>query len=315
MKLRFVLLAFLLIFAIVAKAQQPIRVSMSPDSVRVGELSTVVWTFDVPAGAQVISMPQIPDSLASGIEVIEKQQLLTEKVNGGKRMSQKLLISAYDSGNFVFPALQAVSLSGIDTTFWQSDSMFLYATTVPVDTTAAVKDVKDIYDVQEEPSYTWLWFVGGGVLLAILVVLLIWYLQKRRKKVIVPEELVVWENPFERAIESLRKMQENRSWMSSLPGDFYKDVTDILRKYLIYGHQIQAAEMVSSEMMNAANNAAMTEAAKNSLLNVLQVADMAKFARFKPQPGMYEKSVEDAIAFVEETRPIELNTTDNELAK
>lgn len=315
MKRRFVLLTLLLTFAIVANAQQPIRVSMSPDSIRVGELSTVVWTFDVPAGAQVISMPQIPDSLPSGIEVIEKQQLLTEKVNGAQRMSQKLLISAYDSGIFVFPALQALSVSGTDTTFWQSDSLFLYATTVPVDTTAAVKDVKDIYDVQEESSYAWLWFVGGGVLLAAIAFLVFWYIRKRRKKEPIPEEAIVWENPFERALESLRKMQDNRSWITSLPGDFYKEVTDILRKYLVYGHQIPAAEMVSSEMLNAVSRTTTTESAKAKLQSVLQVADMAKFARFKPQPGVYEKSLEDAIAFVEETRPVELNPTDNELAK
>ncbi|PKP03264.1 MAG: hypothetical protein CVU11_08915 [Bacteroidetes bacterium HGW-Bacteroidetes-6] len=315
MKQLIVLFLLLIVIAFSANAQQRIRLSMSPDSIRVGELSTVLWSFDVPAGSKVVLMPQIPDSLPGGIEVIDKQQIITEKLNGSQRTSQKLTVSVYDSGNFVFPALQAMCVSGTDTVLLQSDSLFLYATTVPVDTTAAVKDVKDIYDVPEETDFRWLWYVVGGVLLAIVAFFIFNFIRKRRKQIPVAEEEVVWENPVERALEALRKMQENRDWMSMLPGDFYKEVTDILRKYLFYAHHIHAAEMVSSEMMNAVLAAAMPAQANAKLLSVLQVADMAKFARFKPQPGMFEKSLGDAIAFVEETRPVELNLTDNEMAK
>jgi len=258
-------------------------------------------------------MPVVPDSMPSGIEVVKKKEIITEKKGKRDIYTQQLSVSAYDSGYFAIPALSALVLQDNDTMEILSDSLMLYCTTVPVDTTKAVKDIKDIYEVENKPSWEWLWYLIAGVLIAAAGVFI--FLRLRKKKPVIPVEEIVWVNPAEAALNALRRMQESRSWFSVSPKDFYTELVEILRKYLIYSRDIHAEEMLSSELIDAVIKADLPSESIRTLRGILNVADMAKFARFRPEPGQYEKSVSDAISFVVETRPVETNTDSNGMDK
>jgi len=300
-------LLILTFIAAMAGAQNDLKVSLKPDSIRVGELTELQWQFTVPAGTIVLQLPSVPDSMPSGIEVIERKDIVTEKKNGREIYKQLLTVSAYDSGTFVVPALRALLRKNNDTTEILSDSLILYCTTVPVDTTAAVKDVKDIYEVDSRKSFQWLWFVLGGAVLAAAGIFLYFFLRKKRKPSL-PDEAIIWINPSEQALASLRKMQESRSWYGISPKDFYTELVEILRKYLIYSRNIKAEEMLSSELLEAVSKEGFPANSIYTLNGILRISDMAKFARFKPEPGQFEKSISDAIAFVIETTPAETKT-------
>lgn len=286
-------------------AQSDLKVSLSRDSIKVGELSQMQWQLSVPAGSKVLQMPVVPDSMPSGLEVVKKKDVVTEKKNGLDIYKQQLSVSGYDSGYFAIPALTARILKGEDTIDVFSDSLMLYCTTVPVDTTKAVKDIKDIYEVSANPSWRWLWYLLGGILLAATGFFI--YMRLRRKKPAEPAEEIIWINPAEAALSALRKMQDSRAWFSTSPKDFYTELVDILRKYLFYSRNIHAEEMLSSELIEAVMQAQLPAEPVFNLKEILSVADMTKFARFKPEPGQYEKSISDAIAFVTATRHPESN--------
>jgi len=304
--------AALLIFIFIAlglQAQNDIKVSLSRDSISIGELSDFQWQLSLPAGTKILQMPLVPDSMPSGIEVVKKKDVITEKKGKHYIYKQQLSVSAYDSGYFAIPALSALFLQNNDTVEIFSDSLMLYCTTVPVDTTKAVKDIKDIYEVEGKTSWNWLWYVLAGILIAAAGVYL--YFRLRKKKPVIPVEEIVWINPAEAALTALRKMQESRSWFNVSPKDFYTELVEILRKYLIYSRGIHAEEMLSSELIDAVTKAELPAESVHTLRGILNVADMAKFARFRPEPGQYEKSVSDAIAFVIDTKPVETNTDSN----
>ncbi|HPS84871.1 MAG TPA: hypothetical protein PLA88_11165 [Bacteroidales bacterium] len=290
-------------------AQNDIKVSLSRDSISIGELSDFQWQLSLPAGTKILQMPLVPDSMPSGIEVVKKKDVITEKKGKHYIYKQQLSVSAYDSGYFAIPALSALFLQNNDTVEIFSDSLMLYCTTVPVDTTKAVKDIKDIYEVEGKTSWNWLWYVLAGILIAAAGVYL--YFRLRKKKPVIPVEEIVWINPSEAALTALRKMQESRSWFNVSPKDFYTELVEILRKYLIYSRGIHAEEMLSSELIDAVTKAELPAESVHTLRGILNVADMAKFARFRPEPGQYEKSVSDAIAFVIDTKPVETNTDSN----
>jgi len=306
----------LLIFIFIASglhAQNDLKVSLSRDSISVGELSDFQWQLSLPTGTKVLQMPVVPDSMTSGIEVVKKKDIITEKKGSRDIYKQQFSVSAYDSGYFAIPALSATFLQDNDTVEILSDSLMLYCTTVPVDTTKAVKDIKDIYEVEGKTSWNWLWYLLAGVLIAAAGVCL--YFRLRKKKPVIPVEEIVWINPAEVALTALRKMQESRSWFSVSPKDFYTELVEILRKYLIYSRGIQAEEMLSSELIDAVTKVQLPAESIHTLRGILNVADMAKFARFRPEPGQYEKSVSDAITFVIDTKPVETNTDSNGMDK
>ncbi|HBG69641.1 MAG: hypothetical protein A2W93_12250 [Bacteroidetes bacterium GWF2_43_63] len=290
-------------------AQTDLKVSLSRDSIRIGELSQMQWQLSLPGGTKVLQMPMVADSMPSGIEVVKKKEIITEKKGKLEIYKQQLSVSAYDSGYFTIPALSAIIQQGDDTVEILSDSLLLYCTTIPVDTTKAVKDIKDIYEVDEKTSWKWLWYVIAGILIAVAGFFI--YLRLRKKKSVIPAEEIVWINPAEAALAALRKMQESRAWFSVSPKDFYTELVEIIRKYLKYSRDIHAEEMLSSELINAVTKKELPVASIQNLKGILSVADMAKFARFRPEPGQYEKSVSNAIDFVSETRPVETNTDNN----
>lgn len=74
--------AALLIFILITSfshAQNDIKVSLSRDSISVGELSVFQWQLSLPTGTKVLQMPMLPDSMPSGIEVVKKKDIITEK--------------------------------------------------------------------------------------------------------------------------------------------------------------------------------------------------------------------------------------------
>lgn len=308
-------IAFLLVLFLITElsAQNSLKVSLKRDSISVGELSELQWQLSVPSGTKVLQMPMVPDSMPSGIEVVNKKNIETKKKGAQDIYKQTYSISAYDSGFFAIPSFSAFVLQNNDTVELMSDSLMLYCTTVPVDTTKAVKDIKDIFEVEGKFSWMWLWFVIAGILIAAVGIYLFYKFRKR--KVQTPAEELVWIDPVDAALKALYKMKESRSWFSISPKDFYTELVDILRKYLIYSRNIQAAEMLSSELIDAVTKNGIKQECIDELNEILKIADMAKFARFRPDPGKYENSVDQAISFVNNTKPIETNTDNDEMDK
>ena len=55
---------------------------------------------------KVIQTPNFPDSMPSGVEVIERKEVLKTTGNGKDIYNQQLIVSAYDSGFLQFLPLK-----------------------------------------------------------------------------------------------------------------------------------------------------------------------------------------------------------------
>lgn len=285
-------------------AQDTIEIKLNPKAIKVGEISTMSWTAKLPAQSNIISIPELPDSFPSGIEVLDRTEIDSSRKNGYILFKQKLDISAYDSGRFAIPILQFTYLdANADTQLLLSDTVFLNCATVAVDTTQAIKDVKDIYEVEYKKPFPW-WIVF--LILGIIALgLLIYFIIRRRKRRVTVEEVeeIQLMSAYDEAMTKLNKIKEERSWTKVNAKIFYTDLTDIIRRYLERQFQIEAEEMVSSEIMDALRKQSFNDESKNLLSPVLRTSDYVKFAKYKPMPGDFEDSLSKAINFVLETRP------------
>lgn len=284
-------------------AQSDIQISLKPDSIRIGEITELRWKLNIPIKSKILYLPSVPDSFPSGIELIERMEIDSASKSKKQFYSQKYNVSVYDSGLFVIPILKAayIGSKSLDTVFIESDSMFLYATTVPVDTTAAIMDIKDIYDVEYKKDFPW-WivFLSLGVLaLAILV----YFFIRKKKKTSITEEDEVLLDPAEEALIKLNIIREKRSWTTMNSKAYYTDITNILRRYLERQFDIQAYEMLRSEILEAINKKGFSQEAYSEISNVLRLSNYVKFAKYKPLAGEFEQSLSQAIEFVKITCP------------
>ncbi|MCX7697027.1 MAG: hypothetical protein N2Z72_04955 [Bacteroidales bacterium] len=286
---------------------QRMEVKIYPDSIRLGEPVVMVWTLSYPdSGYLLLSKPTFVDTgrFLKSLYLFPQQK---EKKKGFFQIIQKQVISAYDSGNFLLPFQPAIFLKGKDTMEIFPDSIFLYATYVPIDTTKPIKDIKDIVHSDKKPSETQkkslIWWIIGAILL-LIAALLVYFLFFRKRKETSFEDLS-YLKPWERALYRLKKIKEDTLWFKYEPKEFYTELVDILRKYLVEEFNIDAEEMISSEIIEALNRQRFDSSMITLVSELLMIADLAKFANEKINVSTMEFHVHQAILFVEKTHKVE----------
>ncbi|MDE6805770.1 MAG: cell wall anchor protein, partial [Muribaculaceae bacterium] len=85
-----------------------------------------------------------------------------------------------------------------------------------------------------------------------------------------------------------------------------------LRSYLDKRFGIKAMEMTTGQIMDKlAEDSSMRES-RQMMRQVLDMADFVKFAMARPLPDDNVKAFDNAVAFVEATKPVEKPAGDNE---
>ena len=292
--MRIVQLLFLVFIFCLNAAAQELMLSADRDSILIGDQIelTVKSTFE--KGQDII----LPDLDSLGIfELVSKISFDTTESG----FTQKLAITCFDSGYYHFgplPALVVPELGKIDTIF--SNELFFYVNTVPVDTSAAIKDIKPVFT----PEYPWrkvmpkiLAGVGIFLLLIGLIFYLIWRSSRPEKAVIKPKSLL---DHFNEARSGLQKLEQKKLWQKGEVKEYYLALSEILRSYLEGRFKFNAMESTTDEILEEFNG---DKHLKAKLKEVLQQSDLAKFAKFKPADEDNNRLMKTAKDFVLHTKP------------
>jgi hypothetical protein len=282
---------------------QKLSIQINHDTIRIGEPIAMRWSLTFPVDSfKLISQPALLDTnpwiksiFAWKVEQVKQDKFI--------EYSQNLVISAYDSGRFLIPLRGAVLLKGKDTIRLQPDSTFIFATYVPIDTTKPFKDIKElnIQPPSAAKKKTFAWW--GLILLALLMgALVVLYFAYKKKRKLANEDAVSKLLPWERAIRQLNEMKEKSVWLRMEPKQFYILLTGVLRRYFEEEFHIDAEEMITAEILEALKKINIDASLIYSMQDLFYTADMAKFAKAKPDFSLMEYHVHLAIDFVEKTR-------------
>ena len=85
--------------------------------------------------------------------------------------------------------------------------------------------------------------------------------------------------------------------------EFHSGLTDILRTYMEGQFQVEAMEMITSDVIASLKAAQLPQEEINRMEKILTLADMVKFAKFNPLPDEHDQSLKNGVLFVENTRP------------
>lgn len=246
-----------------------------------------------------VLLPIFENKLTDNIEVIEQFAPDTLKQDHGKlEIKQKVLITAFDSGQYVIPHIPF--LYGDDTL--KSNALLFRVNTVPVDTTKAIKDIKGPYEAPITLAEILPWALGGlGVI--ILIFLLIYIIRKIIRKEPILRKVKPLEPAHVIAYRDLEKLKEQKLWQKEKIKEYYTELTDILRKYLWNRYAIRTLERTSDEILQSLKNSPFYDEQPYLLLkDIFYLSDLVKFAKFKPLPDEHQKCYEDALRFVDKTK-------------
>jgi hypothetical protein len=108
---------------------------------------------------------------------------------------------------------------------------------------------------------------------------------------------VIATNPTQKTIAQL----EDLKLQGLRPATIYQLVADNLRQYLQVQFEINAVEMTTVELLSALGpNPALSKEQKGRLKQILEQADLVKFARFQPDEVASTRLVNFAIKWLKE---------------
>lgn len=145
----------------------------------------------------------------------------------------------------------------------------------------APPELHDIYPPVEisTPPPAWVWFAAAAAVIAIAAII-IWLFRRRHRQT--PEVAPSPEDLALADITRARQLYNNEEY-----APYAKELSDILRRYLESRFQLFSTRRTSSELLGVLttqNNPLFTQN-KGLITDLLQQADMAKFARHTPAPA------------------------------
>lgn len=285
MRIRTIVFFMLLLTAFFGFSQK-VKVRVDTTKIRIGEQFTYKLTV---SDTSNVILPNL-DNLR-GLEIVDSTSVDTVK----NSLIRKFILTGFDSGAFYIPQQQVF----IRNRAYLTDSILIEVATIPIDTTKI--RMFDVKPVIEEPIIfdDYKHYIFWGLIALIVLAGIIWFL-KSRKKVDKEPEIVVIKTPVELALDALAELDKKLLWQNNEIKKFYSELTKIVRHYIENELQIPALEKTTDELISTLsdfNDAETIDTNKGTiakLRNLLQEADLVKFAKSKPLANEIEEDRKDA---------------------
>jgi len=232
--------------------------------------------------------PTYEEFLVEGVEIIQTSELdTTENI-----ISQTFTITVWDSGSYYIPAIEFSENN-------KTEGLLLNVQTVILEEGAELKDIKQ--PIQEPIGWSDIWpWLLGIVLLALVIYLLKKYVFNAKLKIkkVIPKVIISADVT---AIKELTKLNKQQLWQSGKIKEYQSEISEIIRRYAENRFNFIALELATHEILSELKSHLNTEQLAN-ISTLLKRADLAKFAKSKPNNSENEESMTLANQFVNNTK-------------
>jgi hypothetical protein len=313
MRKRFRLLLLLLTGCTIRFFAQGFTVDASIDSTQlwIGQQASIRFEITHRNNVRVQS-PIFSDVIIPGIDLVSQKNADSIKSPDGLLVvTESYVITSFEDSLYLIPAFPFVS--GDDTVWSPSLSLKVIQPFVIDTASQQIADIKDVLKPRLSLMYIlkkalpWI----AAVWLIAAIVLLIIYLVKRRKNKV--EKIAAFsEPPYVIALQKLEAIRQEKAWTRGRYKEYHTAITDVLREYIEKIYELPAMEMTSDEIITHLSFIKSEQAtAYASLRQLLQLADLVKFARWVPLPEENENSLSGAVMFVNQTKTVEEKKEDD----
>jgi hypothetical protein len=313
MKKILIILLSIITPAIYTNLKAQIAVSASIDSVQmfIGEQAKLTIQALQPQD-HILQFPIFSDSITSNLELVstlKPDTVLLE--NSMLQVTNTYIVTSFDSALVYHPGFEIKAGDNI----YLTNPISIKIVDMPIDTTQqAITDIKDIY----QPPIDWMFYltIAGYTILAVLIIALIIYLlnkylKSRNTNQSEPQpEPIDPRKAHEIAYGELEALRQKQLWQSQQFKTYYTELTEILRRYISNRYAIDAMEQTSDDILSEfrRNKELKDKKAEIKLLNdVLQLADLVKFAKWQPLPDECERSFHQVTQFIDQTKEVEIS--------
>lgn len=283
-----------------ATAQVDLSTSLNTTEILIGDHVQMKVQLSAPAGTRIEAWDYSALEKTEAVEILEMGPPLTVAESPRLLMEQEILLTSYDSGYHVIPALglRATTRTGTDTIY--SNDLALTVETLPVSPDDPLEGNKDII---EEPV-NWRDYLPYliGLIGALLLIGVAWYVAGRRA--LVPSKPPPPPPPPHAvALEKLDRLRKEAAWEKGEVKYFQSELTYVLREYLENRFGLTALESTTAEIdQQLQKGDPLLKTWRSRLGELLQRADMVKFAKAIPPVTIHHESLDEVSSFVESTK-------------
>ena len=287
-----------------------------PDSIGIGDRFT--YSIEVEKDlVQTIIFPNFAASAGEQFELIEDVPVDTLERDGRRlKLRKSFRLAAFQEGmQRILPQVMYADKNIIDTLYGE-DTLSLMVTTFQIDSTS-----HSIFDIKPQKTLPFRFGEISGYLMWSLVALLLIALAiyvairvmrhygKSLSDIFHPAPPIP---PHEEAFRALERLYVLRLCQHDKHKLYYSTLTDILRRYIAARFEVGAMEMTSDEIIEAMRSVELPKKAAMDMVDVLRSADLVKFAKAIPENEQNEAAYQAVWDFVEATKPVEEQPTEEE---
>ena len=237
--------------------------------------------------------PTYTEFLVEGVEIIKEGKLDTVK----NIISQNFIITAWDSGSYYIPTISFSDNS-------KTEGLLLNVQSIILEEGAELTDIKQPMQAPIGWSDIWPW-LAGFLILALIIYLLRKYVFNKKEeakvkkpKMIIPADIT--------ALKQLTELEDAKVWQAGNIKKYHTEISEIIRRYTENRFDFIALELSTDEIISELRGKVNNEQLTNITI-LLQRADLAKFAKSKPNEDDNQESMQLAKHFVEKTKQRKAN--------
>ena len=270
------LLLFLFAAGSFSMLAQQVSASIDSTEIKIGE--QIKYSVEVESSPSDLVVFPEGNSFAP-LEMVESLDPDTIRKNGNYKLLKEYFLTQFDSGRYVIPSQEIL----IQDRSFKTDSFAVEVRDVIVDTTKQkLYPIKP--SVEVDPGFQfpdWLWWL----LVIFLLAGAVFYLIVRKRKSDSKEYELP---PYEEAMVQLQKLDNSKLLENREIKEYYSQLSFAVRKYLdrkIYDHGLERTTgelILYLEAQKAAGKLKLSDQTIRDFEKILKTADLAKFARSKP---------------------------------
>jgi hypothetical protein len=282
-----------------------VRSQLSSDSMMIGD--QLVYNLHVEAADQVdFRLPVLRDTLNRHLEILYAVSSDTLLSEGKKVVDHRYVITGFEPGMQLIPAQEVLYTVGDRWDTARSMPLIIQVYEPVVDTTQQIKPIKAPINTPLTFREILPWIgvgLGGVILLAALVLLLQRYRLRRGGVEGLPAKPL--EPAHVIAFRELDKLKEEKIWEKGEVKSYYTRLTEITRQYIERQYGIPAMEQTSYQIMQDFRRSNRDDSLLDEMLQeLLELADLVKFAKEDPLPIDNQTNLNNAYLFVQKTYPL-----------
>lgn len=287
---------------------QQVQMTLDTSTIAIGEPTVlrIQADRDLTSGTGNFDWPVWQDTIPGGLEILKElgtdtTAIENEKGNPIIRVERAFEITAWDSGYIAVPPASLVW--GIDTL--ASNPLLLNVLLARPGAPGQIAGLADIRKVQwtwQEKLQRWIPWI---LVVTAAIGLVLFLVSRWRNRPVAEVEHVAPPAPLEPAhivaLRELDRINKEAIWKRGQVKAHHAEVSEVIRTYFERRYNYPAMERSTDELRSGLVHLPIRAQEKELILELLNLTDLVKFAKWAPQAADHQRVIEQGIRFVEVT--------------